>query len=167
MTDAGNIKRMKLFILSGVFHLSLVLASAQKPTETESIYIVALEKYVMEIDSFYRKHSDGTEKYRPIFLERTDLIQNLPSDILGVEVVELGDNWKEIYRKNGNRLTHLKIFPIEIEEGLIKVTLAPYHGELKKRNNLQLGFSDWTSVYFEYDCSKRLWVYDRTENDGI
>ncbi len=95
------------------------------------LYLISLEKYIIELDSFYMKYSDGVFNRNIIFLKKTDLIKSIPSTINGVEIVVLGENWKDIYRENDKELIQLKILPIEVEYGIIKISLGPYHGSLE------------------------------------
>ena len=68
---------------------------------------------------------------------------------------------------NNRELIQLKIFPLKVQDGFVVISLVPYHGKLEKRNKLSLVVSDWTKVYFRYNCDKKCWEYDRTENGGI
>lgn len=162
------LKNLKQIFSILFFFLATVYANAQKVSQTDSLYLVALEKYAVEIDSFYTKYSSEPERYSTIFIEDNDLIRDFPDSISGYNVTVLtSDNWKKVYRENKKRLIHLKIFPIKIEDEFISVTLIPYHGELKRRKYLHLGLSDWTKVYFKQDCDSGKWSYVKTENGGI
>lgn len=135
-----------------------------KMTETDSLYLTALEKYILEIDSFYNKHSE--EKFpKKIFIEAQDYLLFLPSQVNEYKIQKVGlGNRKSIFRQNKNELILVKIFPLTLEEGRFRITLIPYHAELK-RKNLSLGLSDWTLIYFKF-VDGRL-EYEETENGGI
>lgn len=159
---------MKQTITILILILVSIQAKAQTVSENDSLYLVALERYAIEINSFYSRYSSDSDKYQTIYIEKTTLIDNLPKIINGYKVTVLTvNNWKKIYRKNNKELIHLKLFPIEIENGLIEVTLIPYHGKLKKRKDLHLDLSSWTKVYFKQDCKNGKWRFLKTENGGI
>jgi hypothetical protein len=158
---------VRVLVFGFAFLLPLLLKS-QSTSENDSLYLIAFEKYAIQIDSFYLKYGGDEDRYAKIYLETTDLFDSIPKFVNGKEVIVLNaSNFKRIYRKNNNRLIHLKIFPMEIKEGQIEITFTPYHGELKRRKNLNLALSDWTNVYFSFDCENNSWYYDRTENGGI
>jgi hypothetical protein len=158
---------MKTLFLVLTFFSGLIV-NAQTFSENDSLYLIAFEKYEIQIDSFYTKYSGNDSLYETIYLEYTDLLDSIPKQINGRELIVLtGTNFKKIYHENDKKLIHLQVFPMEINNGQIKITFIPYHGRLEKRNKLHLALSDWTRVYFKYDCRTNKWVYDRTENGGI
>jgi len=132
------------------------------------LYLIALEKYTVQLDSFYTKYSANKERYATIYLEQTDLINPLPETIGNRNIVQL-KMWdlKGIYKENDGSLIHTKIFPLKINKGFIEITLTPYHAKMRKKGKLDFAISDWTTVYFEYDFELKKWIYSRTENDGI
>ncbi|KXX69455.1 hypothetical protein [Flammeovirga sp. SJP92] len=151
-----------------LFLFGAMKSNAQSYNETDSLYLIAFEKYSIQLDSFYTKYSENNEQYSMIFIERTDLIKNLPDSIGERKIVTLNnENLKEVYKKYDWKLIQLKVFPIEIKKGQIEITFIPYHGEMDKKGNLNLGLSDWTNIFFQYDCNQKKWIYERTENGGI
>lgn len=156
--------------LSTIIFLVICVASsnAQTISENDSLYLTALEKYSIQLDSFYIKYSNNREQYSKIYIEYTDLFKGISEYIRGREVLILNNNnFKEVYKNNEGKLIQLRIFPIEIKHGQIEITFIPYHGKLDKKGKLSLALSDWTNVYFKYDCKQEKWIYDRTENGGI
>ena len=148
--------------------ICLTKANAQTITANDSLYLTALEKYSIQLDSFYSKYSDNKKQYSKIYIEKTDLFKGISPYIREREILILNnENLKEIYKENEWKLIQLRIFPIEIIEGEIEIKFVPYHGEMDKKGNLSLALSDWTNVYFKYDCNQKKSLYDRTENGGI
>ena len=153
----------------------MIFIRAQSVSENDSLYLIALEKYTVEIDSFYTRYSDNPSKYETIYLEETNLFKNIPNRINGKEITILTDTNKEhIYNKNGNKLIQLKIFPLKVKNDLIEITVIPYHGKLVKsvsENQINLNYSislsDWTNVFFKFNCESKKWEYEKTENGGI
>ena len=140
----------------------------QQYSENDSLYLIAFEKYTLQIDSFYSKYSDNKNQYSTIYVEETDLLKPIPNRINKRKVVVLNyENIKKVYKQNNWKLIQLKISPMEIENGQMEITFTPYHCEMEKNGNLKLALSDWTKVYFEFSCKNRKWIYNRTENSGI
>jgi len=136
-----------------------------KMTETDSLYYVAIEKYIVEIDSFYNKYSNRKQP-KKIFIEYQDYLMKIPDSINGYEIKKIGlGNRKKVFRKNRNKLRYVKIFPLSISDGQFDITLIPYFAELKRGKHLYLSLSDWTKVLFEFK-NERL-TYEKTENGGI
>ena len=136
-----------------------------KMSETDSLYYTAIEKYIIEIDSFYNKYSQQKQS-KKIFIEHQDYLMKIPDSINGYEIKKVGlGNRKKVFRKNGNKLRYVKIFPLSITNGKFDITLIPYFAELKKGKNLYLGLSDWTKVLFEFKNGRL--TYQKTENGGI
>jgi hypothetical protein len=159
---------MKKIILVLILIISCLKGFGQD-NENEKIYLQALDRYAVEMDSFYYKNSKEINK-KIIYLEKPNFIdfKTLPSKIGNYKIVLLTkDNLEEIYHKENFKLYHTRIFPIEITEGKLMIGIIPYHGEMKNGKDLSLGLSDGTSVYFKYDCNLKTFVHDKTENWGI
>jgi hypothetical protein len=134
-------------------------------TETDSLYLTAMEKYTVEIDSFYNKYSQKKQP-KTIYIEYQDYISKIPDSINGYRIQKIGlGNRKKIFRENKNELRYVKIFPLTINEGTFSITLIPYFAELKRKNHLFLSLSDWTRVFFEFKNGRL--IYEKTENGGI
>ena len=126
-------------------------------SETDPLYYIAIEKYIVEIDSFYNKYSQQ-KQLKKIYIEYQDYLLKIPDSINGYEIIKIGLG-------NRNKLRYVKIFPLSITDGKFNITLIPYFAELKKGGNLFLSLSDWTKVLFEFK-NERL-IYEKTENGGI
>lgn len=136
-----------------------------KMTETDSLYLSAIQKYTYELESFYRTNSEQ-ENPKIIYIQYEDYLRLLPNKINGYEIQKLGlANRKKYFRANKNKLVLLEISPLMIENSRFKISLTPHFAELKSRNRLNLSLSDWTSVYFKYVDGKL--IYEETENGGI
>ena len=151
-----------------------LLLFGQPPNEfNDSLYIEALEKYSIELDSFYSIYGTKRAENSTIYLEYTELINQVPDSALNRPIVVLtGENYKKIFRENNNGLSTVRIFPIETENELIKITLTPYGSSLKRKGirlkkHLFKAVSCWTIVYFKYDMTEKTWKYHKTENGGI
>jgi hypothetical protein len=136
-----------------------------KLSETDSLYMISIEKYIVEIDSFYNKYSQ-VKQPKTIFIEYQDYLANIPESINGYIIQKIGlGNRKKIFRKNKNELMYVKIFPLTINDGQFSITLIPYFAELKRKNHLFLSLSDWTIVIFEFKSGSL--IYKKTESGGI
>lgn len=58
------------------------------------------------------------------------------------------------------------MFPIQVKDGMLEITIIPYRGEVKK-NHRYLSLSDWTNVFFKLNCSTGKHEFVKVENRGI
>ncbi len=134
-------------------------------TETDSVYLKSVEKYIIEIDSFYNKFSQ-IKQPKEIYIQYENYLSKLPKKISGYEIIKLGfANRKEHFKKNKNRLRLVEITPITLKNGRFQVILTPYIAKLKSKRKLDLALSDWTIVFFEFKNGKLIHV--ETKNGGI
>jgi len=148
--------------------LPFTQTKSQTLCENDSIYLKSIEKYVVEIDSFYLKYSNyDKDIFNNLYFEQSHLFDKLPDTIDGHKIILLNSSdLVELYHRNGNRLIYNIIKPT-FEKGILRVMIIPYIGELDESGNFLLGLSDWTNVFFEFDCVKKRWKYFKTENGGI
>ncbi|MDD5508027.1 MAG: hypothetical protein PHD25_06805 [Bacteroidales bacterium] len=109
-------------------------------------------------------------KETELFIENNDgITEKLPSQIGKRKITILTwNNSKEVYKRNNNKLNHIKIFPARINEDKIEIRITPYHGEYNtRRNKLSLSLSDWVIIQFKFDCDKNKYVYFGTTGGGI
>ncbi|MCZ4320379.1 hypothetical protein O4H26_15420 [Aequorivita viscosa] len=136
-----------------------------KLTENDSVYLKAMEKYIIEIDSFYNKYSQNRQP-KQIYIQSENYLSKLPNKINGYEIIKLDSaNRQEYFRKNKNSLRLVEITPLTIKDGRFQIILTPYFAELKSKNELFFELSDWTIVFFEFRKGKL--IYIKTENGGI
>lgn len=166
-----KMNRLLLFSLISIYPLFVfcqdpsVSLNTNKMTENDSLYLIAIEKFTIEIDSFYNKYGDKYFEDK-LYIAYNDYLTNLPDTINGYKIILLSlSNRKKHFKQNKNELRYIKITPLTVENGKFKITLTPYFAELKKRKHLLLGLSSWTRIYFEYK-NERL-KYDFSKNGGI
>ncbi len=134
-------------------------------SETDSLYFLAIEKYIVEIDSFYNKYSQQKQP-KIIFIEYQDYLSKIPDSINGYKIQKIWlGNRKKIFRENRNELRYVKIFPLSLMDGQFSIKLIPYFAELKRKNHLFLSLSDWTKIFFEFENGRL--IYKKTDNGGI
>ncbi len=134
-------------------------------SETDSLYLLAIKKYILEIDSF---HNKALHKIPPktIYLEYQDYLKKLPESIDGFEIKMIGiENRRKVFRKNGNHLRYVKIHPLSIIDGEFHIVVLPYRARLKKGNFMNLILFRWTSIVFEFKNGQLM--YKRTENGEV
>lgn len=141
------------------------ISEYRKLTETDSVYLKAIEKYIIEIDSFYNKYSQNKQP-KKIYIQYENYLSKLPNEIKGYEIIKLGlANRQEHFRKNKNRLRLVEITPLTIKDGRFQIILTPYFAELKSKKELNLSLSDWTIIFFEFKNGKL--IFAESENGGI
>lgn len=129
-----------------------------KMTEMDSIYLKAVEKYIIEIDSFYNKYAENKQP-KKIYIQYENYLFKLPKKISGHEIIKLGfANRKKHFRKNKNRLLLVEITPLTLKNGRFEIVLTPYFAELKSRKKLSLILSDWTTIFFEFKNGKLIYI---------
>lgn len=140
-------------------------SSYLKMTQTDSVYLKALEKYTVQIDSFYNKYSQKDQD-RIVYINYENHLSKLPKEINGYEIILLdAENGKEYFRKSKNKLRLVEVNPLSIKDKRFYIGLTPYFAELKSRNKLYMSISDWKIKYFNWIDGKL--VYNETENNGI
>lgn len=140
---------------------------AQVNQETDSLYLTALSYYLINCDSNHDSFPNIYRQIDTIFLEQKDQIRMVPNEINGRVIILLtSKNFRKIYKQNRNRLIHTKVFPIKIKRDEIEITIIPYRSKWAK-NRLNHALSDWTSVYFKYNCDKKSWCFSRVVTGGI
>lgn len=166
-----KMKRLSQFIIVSLLPLlgfgqdSAYSLDSREMTQNDSLYLTALEKFTIEIDSFYNKYGDKDFE-DVLYVRYNDYLNGMPDSINGYKIVFLGlANRKKHFKENQNELMYIEISPLSLENDKFNITLTPYHAELQKRKHLLLGLSSWTKVYFRYDSGKLL--YESTKNGGI
>jgi hypothetical protein len=131
--------------------------------DSTSIYFKALYYYNAQLDSLKSKSTE-------IFVESNNGITDKFPVLIGNRIVTVltWNNQKEIYKKNDNKIVHVKIFPAKIKDNIIEIRFVPYSGEYKgKRKGYFLSLGDWIIIQFKYDCEENTYKYYKTESGGI
>lgn len=105
-----------------------------------------------------------------IFIESNNgITEKLPKQIGNRKVTILTwENQESIYKKNNNKIRHVKIFPARINGDLVEVSFTPYFGEYKgKKKGYHLAVSDWVTIQFKFDCAENKFKYWKTVTGGI
>ena len=137
-----------------------------EPTETDSLYILAIENYTKELDTVKSAVKLADENSKIIYLQYESYLRRIPKNINGYKIIRLGlANRKKHFRKNKNYLTLVEISPLTINDGLFKITLIPYGASLKGKRNLDLLYIRYNATYFKYENGKL--VMEKNESGGI
>lgn len=159
---------MKYLLITIIYFSIFNDTKAQAKNYTDSLFSIAFQKFAIELDSFYLKYGNNSSSFETIFVEKNDYIDHIPTKIGNRKVVFLtAKNSFKIYKKNKNSIRHLKVFPMKLAGDTIEITFTPYYGKYKNRRTLSLALSDWTKIYFKFDCNSRTWKYLKSENGGI
>lgn len=146
-----------LFLGNFAFAQSDEIIKMIEPTETDSLFILAIENYSKNLNGL---------KSKTIYVQHENYLSRLPKKVNGFEIIKLGlANRKEHFRKNKNHLILVEISPLTIENGLFNITLTPYGAKLKGKRKLELSYSHFHRTYFKY-LNGRL-IMDKTERGGI
>jgi hypothetical protein len=121
-----------------------------------------------------RYFNDYLDKYMPdekeIYIEPNNgITEKLPKQV-GQRLVTIitWENQKEIYKRNENKIRHVKMFPARTKDSLIEINITPYFGEyIGKKKGYNLGLSNWVTIQFQFDCDKNEFKYLSTKAGGI
>jgi hypothetical protein len=161
-------------IIAIVFFLFANVALAQsdeikkifEPTETDSLYILAIENYTKQLDTLYKQNQFREKPSKIIYLQSESYLIRIPKTINGHQIIRIGlANQKEHFRKNKNRLTLVEISPLTLKDGLFSITLVPYGAKLKGKFKMDLSYSGYDTTYFKYVEGKL--VIHKYETGGI
>lgn len=131
------------------------------------MYISALSYYLINCDSDHNSRPDIFPKIDTIFLEQTEELDMVTNEMDGRVIIRLTpENFRKIYKQHRNKLIHTKVVPIRINGDEIEITIIPYRSKWAK-NRLNHALSDWTTVYFKYDCDQKRWRFSRVVTGGI
>lgn len=127
------------------------------PTETDSLYILAIRNYTEELDGLNSK---------VIYVQYENYLSRIPKTVNGFQIIRLGlVNRKEHFRKNKNQLTLVQISSLNLKDGLFSISLIPYSAKLKSKRKLELSYSHFHKTYFRYVNGKL--IIDKIESEGI
>ncbi|MBO0328923.1 hypothetical protein [[Muricauda] lutisoli] len=165
------IKRSILTILIFLFTINVFGQSDEvqklfEPTETDSLYILAIKNFTKQIDNLRNNRNSTDTNPKVIYIQYENYLKRVPNKINGYQILKLGlGNRKEYFRKNKNRLTLVEISPLTLKDGLFSITLIPYGAKLKGKFKMNLTYSSWNTTYFKYINGKL--VMDKYESGGI
>lgn len=137
-----------------------------EPTETDSLYILAIENFTKQVDTLRNERNSIDRNPKVIYIQYENYLSRVPKKINGYQIIKLGlANRKEYFRKNKNRLTLVEISPLVIKDGLFSITLIPYGARLKGKRKLDLSYSSYNRTYFKYVDGKL--IMEKFESGGI
>ncbi|WP_196888384.1 hypothetical protein [Aureivirga sp. CE67] len=135
-------------------------STSLKLTETDSLYLTSIKKYIVLVESNYNKVVNEKQP-KTIFVEDEDYLYRIPDSVNGyrIQKFSLGDS--KLFKKNNKELRYVKIFPLEIDKGKFKIPFVHFFAKLKKRNHLVITNINSSYVFFEFKNGHL--IYDRTE----
>ena len=117
----------------------------------------------------YANGEPGPIDYHNMVVQKNrDITEGLPTQ-LGAYNVEYLDSQGliERYKKLRKDFAILVVYPMDNNDGTrLRIAFNVYWISYKK-NRLNFGLSDWSNVYFRYDCEKRDFVIDEVKLGGI
>ena len=175
-----NIKQLFLLVLILAFYSPSAFAQGNKPGDENRLYSKALFASLMkfaELDETLKSRgafigNDCGDRlcadYRNMTVERyREITDGLPSQ-LGDYRVEYLDAQGLIdrYRKLRKELPILIAHPMENERERLTISFT-FHWFSYKKRSLIYAISEWSNVYFRYDCEKREYVIDEVKLGGV
>jgi hypothetical protein len=119
------------------------------------------------IDASIEGRQIRTDYHNMIVLRNRDITEGLPSQVGNYRVQYL-DSQELIdkYKKLRKEFAILVSYPMVNDKERLEITFNVYWISYEKRN-LSFALSDWSKVYFRYDCEKREYVIDEVKLGGI
>lgn len=145
-----------------------------KPVAEDNLYyralFASLDKMNREwgnIDASVEGRQIRTDYQDMIVLKNLDITEGLPSQY-GKYRVQYLDSQELIdkYKKLRKEFAILVTYPMVNDKERLEMTFNVYWISYEKRN-LSFALSDWSKVYFRYDCEKREYVIDEVKLGGI
>ena len=149
-------------------------AQGAKPTVEYNLYYRAL---LASLDKMAKTWGNGddsvrgsripTDYHNMIVEKNREITEGLPSQ-LGEYRVEYLDSQGLIdrYRKLRKPFAILVSHPLKNDDSRLEVSFTVHWFSYGKGQSLY-AFSDWSNVYFRYDCEKREYVIDEVNLGGI
>ena len=106
--------------------------------------------------------------YHNMIVERNlHITEGLPSQLgeYRVEYLDPGD-LIERYKKLRKDFAILVVYPMVNDKERLRITFNVYWITYEKRS-LSYALSDWSNVYFRYDCENKKYVVDEVKLGGI
>lgn len=176
-----NIKQLFLLVLILVFYgPSAFTQGGNKTVDEHNLYskslFASLKKFA-ELDETLRSRgafigNDCGDRlcadYRNMIVERhREITDGLPSQLRDYRVEYLdAQGLIDRYRKLRKELPILIAHPMETERERVKISFT-LHWFSYKKQSMTYAISDWSTVYFRYDCEKREYVIDEVKLGGI
>jgi hypothetical protein len=159
-------KRPLLTLLVVAFLSSSTTAQTTKPLTETNLYYRALFASLDKMDREWGRQ--GRTDYRNMIVQKNrDITGGLPSQLGDyrveyLEPQELIDRYKKLRKE----FAILVAYPMVNEGERLEITFNVYWISYKKRS-LGYALSDWSKVYFRYECDKREYVIDEVKLGGI
>jgi hypothetical protein len=168
------IKRLILCVFLILLSSSAFSQEKSKPTVEDNLYYRALFASVDKmnkdwgnINASVEGRQIRTDYHNMIVLKNRDITEGLPSQY-GEYRVEYLDEQGLIdkYKKLRKEFAILVAYPMVNDKERLEITFNVYWISYGK-HNLSFALSDWSKVYFRYDCEKREYVIDEVKLGGI
>ena len=141
---------------------SSVLSQSNTPPADINLYSLAMSASLDKMEKSW-----GAE-YRNMIVESTfELTDDLPTQFGEHRVEYLGyQELADRYKKLRKEFNVLHIHPMKIEDGKLKIGIT-VHSFSYKKGRYYYGLSDWSKVFFRFDCEKKEFVIDEVKLGGI
>jgi len=147
---------------------SFAQANADSNAAKDNFYSKALFASLAKMEEAWGHISRNTIDYHDmIVVAYPQITDTLPLQFGDYRVRYLDNNdLIATYKKFKREFPVFIAHPMVNEGDFIKVSFTVNWVSYKKRR-LNFGVSDWSNVYFRYDCEKREYVIDKVELGGI
>jgi hypothetical protein len=142
-----------------IFCLSFLFFSSRGQNhETDKLYLIALEKYVDQVDSFYTSNKKPSD-LNIIYIEKPAFIYDIPNTVNGRKIIVLTDlNKQKILKEHNQELTYTIIKPLSVLGDKLTIDIAPYY-PLKRGDHYYPTASDGLFIVFKFNSDKKEFEY--------
>ena len=160
---------MKNLLTAFVFLLVICSASMGQSPATDpaaSLYSRALFASIQKMNASYSRFSN-TDYHQMIVMQKDGVTEHL-STATGEYRVEYLD-WSGLadrYKRSKKEFPALQISVMKNVGSRLEINVSVYWISFKGNNSYQ-ALSDWSTVYFRFDCEKQEFVIDEVKLGGI
>lgn len=163
-----------LIRIGAVLAALFVSVDSAAPQQTEqpstNLYSMALFASLAEMQKQWGHFKDNTQQadFHNMAVEAdADITTGLPGDQNDFHVAYLDTKGQiDRYKKLRKPFALMKIHPIKVEGSKLTIMISVSYFEYRHRRAMY-GFSDWSEVAFEFDCSKNNYAIASIKLGGI
>ena len=160
----------RLLVLGLISQLCALCAIPQTGAESkkeDNLYSIAMAASLDEMQRQWGHQNNGIDYARMLVWKNPEITDDLPTQF-GSHHVEVLDQQSlvEMCKKAGKQLPVLEIHPIHNDGARLRIQVSLSWAKNYKRG-LALGISDWSDVYFQFDCDKRTYTISEVKLGGI
>jgi hypothetical protein len=160
----------RLVVVGLVSHMWVLCANPQTRAESkkeDNLYSIALAASLDEMQRQWGRQNNGIDYDRMVVSKNPEITDDLPTQT-GSHHVEVLDQQALVVRckRAGKQLPVLEIHPMHNDGARLRIQVSLSWAQNYKRG-LAIRISDWSDVYFQFDCEKGIYTISEVKLGGI